>query len=478
MRRSMIILASATFLSSCASMGGLSGDAGFGADPVSDVAQLAPKQWKSELETTGLARVQPWVSSFGDEQVEQLVAEALAHNRNLAAGAARIEQALALAKVGGAARLPSVTLGASGTGNFVPNAANTDTYGGSVSASWELDVWGRVRDRANAGYRDADAAQADFEALQLSVAGQTVSAWIDLYAASQQETLAADDVQTRDRSLGIVQRRYKSGLSSSLDIRLARSALAGSQATRAFQKQQHANAARRLEILLGRYPSNEIKAVAALPVLPQLDALGTPVDLLTRRPDVRAAEQRLSAAGLRVSEARKALLPTLSLSGSAKTGGGSIGDIFDFDRAIGQLIGSLSQPLFRGGAIKADIARNEARLREQLETYAQIVLTAWREVEDALSGEVYLADREAALQVSSVEANEAQRLAEREYVRGVGTIFELLDAQRRRISAEGQLITATSARASNRVSLFLALGGDLKLQAVQTANLNDEDSTT
>ncbi|MBL4597187.1 MAG: efflux transporter outer membrane subunit [Robiginitomaculum sp.] len=474
MRRLIIILASTSMLGACASFGDASILPSMLAVPASTIAEIAPRTWRSVYESNENVRSVSWVASFGDVAMENLVAEALANNHNLAAGAARVEQAMALARISYAARLPVVSLGANGSRALVPNATDSNTYSGNISASWEADIWGRVRDRAKAGAQDAAASQADYDALRLSIAGQTAIAWIDLIAAAQQEALAADDVATREGSFGIVERRYRRGLSTALDIRLARSALAGSRAGLSLQKQQHANAARRLEILLGRYPGQEVKAAAALPVLSPLGVLGTPSDLLTRRPDIRSAEQRLSAAGFRVSDARKALLPSLSLSGSATTGGTNFGDLFDFDRAIGQLLASVAQPLFRGGAIKADIARNEAAHREQLENYAAAVLVAWRETEDALSGEVYLAESEAALQISAYEANEAQILAEREYGRGVGTIFELLDAQRRRISAEEQLITASSARASNRVSLFLALGGDTQQQAVQTAELQNE----
>jgi NodT family efflux transporter outer membrane factor (OMF) lipoprotein len=472
MRRILLTLASASILTSCAH-----GDRMdlFSEVPASDILSTAPVAWKAAYKTNGQTRSSNWVASFHDAQMSQLVGEALAHNHNLEASAARVEQAIALAKISRSARLPVVSLGANGTGTFPSGAPDTDTYGGNVSASWELDIWGKIRDRANASKQDAAATEAGYEALRLSIAGQTASSWIDLVAAAQQEALALDTVETRKRSLGIVERRYRRGLSSSLDIRLSRSALAGSQATLAFQKQLHANATRRLEVLLGRYPAEEIKAAEALPKLDALSLSGAPADLLYNRPDIRASEARMTAAGLRVSEARKAMLPSLSLSGSASTGGGNIGDILDFDSVLGRLIGSVSQPVFRGGAIRADIARNEAAHREQLANYAQTVLNAWREAEDALSGEKYLAERETALRVSAEEAIEAERLAEREYGRGVGTIFELLDAQRRRISTEGQLITASSARSSNRISLYLALGGDQQLQAAQIAQSNDEE---
>lgn len=469
MRHLWVLLGSVSLLGACASVGAGSALPSFSEVPASEIPQITPDNWSTEYETDAAMWHLDWVTSFADPKLQELVAEAVANNYNLAASSARLQQSLALAKISGSARLPSVTLGGTATGTALPNAPNTESYSGNVTASWELDLWGRVRDRAKASAGDAAAAQADFEALQLSVAGQTASAWIDLISASQQAALAGDDVATRERSLGIVERRYNSGLSTSLDIRLARSALASSRANVAFQKQQHGNATRRLEILLGRYPAHEIKAVAVLPVISSLAPIVSPQEVLALRPDIRSAEQRLEASGLRVAEARKALLPSLTLRGSASANGGQIADIFDLNRVIGSLIGSVAQPLFAGGSIKAGITRSEAVQREQLARYAQTVLIAWREVEDALSGEKYLLQRETALLISVAEAKEAERLAEREYVRGVGTIFELLDAQRRRISAEGQLITAASARASNRIALFLALGGSNEKIAKNTA---------
>ena len=465
MYRFLLFFAVMPLLGACAATQQYLPSSPFSDIPASPMSAQAPANWSASYEHSGKKQKISWVSVFQDKVLEDLVAEALANNHNLAASAARLEQAQALARISGSARLPSITASASGTGNFATSMPASDSYGGTVSASWELDVWGRVRDRTKAAKHDAEAARADFEALQLSLAGQTASAWVDLIAASQQEVLAFDDVQTRKRSMGIVDRRYKRGLSTSLDVRLARSAMASTEANLSLRKQQHANATRRLEVLLGRYPAHEIRATTKLPILSELHLAGSPADILVARPDVRSAEQRLTASGLRVADARKAVLPGLVLSGSVATGGPDIGDILDFSSVLSRLVGSLSQPVFRGGAISADIDRSEAAHRERLANYAQTVLIAWREVEDALYGEKYLADREASLQVSVQEAKEAEKLAEREYGRGVGTIFELLDAQRRRISAEGQLISASNSRLSNRISLYLALGGDAELWA-------------
>jgi NodT family efflux transporter outer membrane factor (OMF) lipoprotein len=469
MSKKWLMTAALFSLSACASVNAT-------AELTQDLRMTAPAGWQS-LSGEDRARATDWLADFNDADLSALVSEALVHNHNLLASAERIAQAKALAVSGSAARLPSVNLSTNATRNLIQNVPDTKSYGASLSVSWEADLWGRIADRAKAGYASADAASADYEAARLSIAGQTVQAWFDLVEGAQQVALAQDDLQTRQRSSRLVERRYGRGVSSSLDVRLARSALAGSEATLALREQLVANAGRRLELLLGRYPANAIKAALSLPELAPLSGVGTPEGVLTRRPDIMAAEARLTAAGLRASEARKALLPRLSFSPSASTGGTKISDIFDLDTLAGRLFGNLAQPLFQGGALKAEVKRTRAAQREQIEAYASLVLRAWREAEDALDGEMYLARREAALMVSTTEAQEAEKLAIREYGRGVGTIFEMLDAQRRRISAQSQLIAASKERAANRVRLHLAIAGDFNTQVVKTAAFVNEDTS-
>jgi NodT family efflux transporter outer membrane factor (OMF) lipoprotein len=469
MYKKWLMTAALFSLSACASVNTT-------AELTQDLRMSAPANWKS-LPRENNVRAINWLANFQDVTLSALVGEALAHNHNLLASAERIEQAKALAISGAAARLPSVNLSTSATRNLIQNVPDTKNYGASLSVSWEADLWGRIADRAKAGYASAEAAKADYEAARLSIAGQTVQAWFDLVEGAQQVALAQDDLQTRQRSSRLVERRYGRGVSSSLDVRLARSALAGSEATLALREQLVANAGRRLELLLGRYPANAINAALSLPALAPLSGVGAPEDVLTRRPDIMAAEARLTASGLRASEARKALLPRLSFSPSASTGGTKISDIFDLDTLAGRLLGNLAQPVFQGGALKAEVKRTRAAQREQIQSYANLVLRAWREAEDALDGEMYLARREAALIVSTTEAQEAEKLAIREYGRGVGTIFEMLDAQRRRISAQSQLIAASKERAANRVRLHLAIAGDFNTQVGKTAAFVDEDTS-
>ena len=167
----------------------------------------------------------------------------------------------------------------------------------------------------------ADAAEEDLNGARLSVAGQSTSAWVDLIEAQQLLTLAREDLQTRERALDLTQRRYEAGVISSLSLRTARSQVASARAFEAQAQDALLIASRRLQEIMGRYPDGALRAEGALPELALLAAAGAPADLLERRPDVLAAENRMRAAGFRIHEARAAMLPRLTLTGSAGNSG-------------------------------------------------------------------------------------------------------------------------------------------------------------
>ena len=340
-----------------------------------------------------------------------------------------------------------------------------NNYSLGADIRWELDVWGRLRDETRAAYRDASAAYADLAAAQLSLAARVAQAWFSLIEARQQRELAERDVEARRNNLRVTERRYDRGVASSLDVRLSRSALGSSRATLASRQRLEQEASRTLEVLLGRYPAAELEAAASLPDLPELDGAGAPGDLLARRPDLLAAEARMEAAGLRARAARKQLLPTITLTSRLNTSGPELSDIIDPERLAGSLAGGLARPLFDGGRLRANAKRARAAAEASLFSYAQTVLTAYQEAENALAAEGLLAAEEEALQLAYEEAAAAEVLTERRYASGAATIFNLLDAQTRRISAESQYIQAQQQRVSNRVQLYLAIGGDFLTEA-------------
>ena len=346
--------------------------------------------------------------------------------------------------------------------NGVPDAAFTNASSSfGVNASWEPDLWGRISDQISSSELDAQAAQADFAGARLAVTSQVTQTWFNLIEARLLFELAERDVETQERALRLTQRRFESGVAGSSDVRLARSSVASSEALKISRQQQVAALSRNLEVLLRRYPADAIEAADDLPVLPSLTGAGLPADMLTRRPDLLAAERRLSGQGLSVDLARKALYPRISLDAGINTSGNSLTRIFDLDSMIASLAANLTQPIFNGGSLKANVKQQEAFLKREAEAYAGLVLDAYLEVENALDAEQRLAERETALRTSLEEALMAEQRLERRYAEGLASILQLLDAQSRRISAESQLISARTERLNNRVRLHVALGGGI-----------------
>ncbi|WP_421792711.1 efflux transporter outer membrane subunit [Hyphobacterium sp.] len=448
-KRTLLLSATAMVLASCASTGQVLS--------AQEAAPASPVIWASG-EGIDPSAINDWVSTFGDQRLVQLIDEAVIENPSLLAAEARIRAARASARAANAGRLPNVNADL-GVTQRETDAGGSTSYSAGLGVSWEADLWGRLANRANAGLLELEATDADYESARLSIAGQVSRAWFRLIESRLQRELAERDVETKERSLGLIERRFEAGVSRSSDVRTFRSALASSEAVLASRLQAEAAAARTLEILLGRYPAGQVNHEADLPEFGELAGIGAPAELLTRRPDLRAAEARLQAAGLQAEIARDALLPGLSLSGSLGTGGPDAGDIFDLDTYVATLVGSLTAPIFNGGALRAERDRAAAAAEAQLRTYAGTVLAAWREAEDAIYADQILALRVEALQDAFEQAAAAEELVIRQYGSGLATVFELLDAQARRIAAEGQFISARRERATNRVDIYLAIGG-------------------
>ena len=463
MRLTILLSASVIGLSGCASLKSLSK---IKPEPTSVVAQevtpIAPK-WDEaapeDLPTTD------WVGSFSDGTLSQLVSEALEANTNIRAAAARVDAALARADISAADRLPSVNASArfSRNENAGP-APSFSNLSGGISANWEADLWGRIKNGIKSSELEAAATTADYAGARLSIAGQVSQAWFDLIEARLLTELSERDVDTQERALRLTQRRFEGGVAGSSDVRLARSSVANSQALQATRRQRLSSITRRLETLLRRYPAEELQAAADLPALPPLSGAGTPGYVLRKRPDLLAAERRLQAQGLQIDVARKNLLPRLTLDGSGSLAAGGLNKLFDIDALVGSIAAGLTAPIFQGGRLKANIVQQEAILRQQLEGYAGTALEAYLEVENALDAEQRLYEREVALRTSLDEAREAENRLELRYTEGLATILQLLDAQSRRLSAEGQLIGARKERLTNRVRMHVALGGGLETE--------------
>lgn len=456
-------------LSACAAGHGLTGT------PVNVTPNLpeAPASFKAQTADEA-PLLSNWLEQFDDLEMINIVNEALASNPDIVASQSRVEAARQNARAVFGRSLPSVGFTfnngfsssfnsqALGGGVVVDGRFSQPSFSNALQFAWEVDLWGRVRAGNLAARAEYVATEADLSGAQLSIGGQAAVSWINFTGAQEQVRIAEDTVEARSSVVYLTERRFASGLSTALDVRTARSQLATAQAQVAAQLQTRNETARGLEILLGRYPAAEIDAPSRLPELNSLQRPESPASLLSRRPDLAAAEARLEASGLQAEAARLAIFPALNASAGISNNSSIVfTDIFDPRRISANIFASLTQNIWNGGAIKAERRAALANAEALASTYVSTVLNAWREVEDALDADRLLAVQEAAQREALEEATLAEGLATRQYQNGLVDIFNLLTAQTTRLTAKASLTQAITARAVNRVNYHMALGGGL-----------------
>lgn len=428
-----------------------------------------------------------WWFSFHSTEMVELVQEAFEHNHNLKAAAHRVEQSMAHARIAGAELYPALNLTGSGARNKqsfiglpIPGADNSvlttyaTSYDLSGGISWEIDLWGRIRAGKRAAGAELLAAEEEYHAARLSLAARTLKAWFRLIETKQQWDFESATAENYQETAEIVRTRYESGIRSSLDLRLALNNQADAQRRVTEAQMQHQMARRQLEVLLGRYPSAQIGYPIDLPILPSPAPVGIPADILSRRPDVRAAELRLEAADRRIWEAKALLLPRISLTANTGTRSNEMENLLDPDFSVWSLAGNAAQPLFQGGRILAGVKRAQARAEEAHELYVQTLLQAFEEVENALENESLLAEMEGHASEASHQANAALRLSQDRYRKGLVEFISVLEAQRRSVSAERLLIQIRRSRLDNRIDLHLALGGDYSDETLVSRNHSED----
>jgi NodT family efflux transporter outer membrane factor (OMF) lipoprotein len=433
--------------------------------PVREAAPVElPEAWRGTPDGSPLV---PWLSDFGSAALDQLVGEAVANNFDLQAAAARLAAARADARIAGADRLPAVDASfAASRAKRTPSdrtgfsGRTTDAFRLTGELSWEADLWNRLASRTRAAIADAEADAWDYQAGRLSLAASVSRRWFDAIEALQQLRLAEQTVESFQRSLTITEERYRRGIGSALDVRLARNNLANAEGNRQRRTREQRALLRTIETLLGRYPDTALAVPGVLPQPADKVPAGLPLDLLRRRPDVLAAERRLLAAEQRHLDARRNRLPSVALTASGGTASEELRDLIDLDFLIWSIAGSLAQPIFQGGRLEAERDRAAARQQAAYFDYAQQLILALEEVETALDGDDYLAEQQSALAVSAKEAAAAEDLALDEYQRGLTEIITLLEAQRRAFNAQSALLSVSNERLQNRINLYLALGGD------------------
>ena len=447
-----------------------------------------PADWTAGDVPTGQVDVM-WWNDFDDAGLALAVEAALAHNYDLRAAVARLEQAAAEAEAAEGDLKPTLQTTFNGSRrkqNFVgfpiPGREGqvlstvSTNFGVSLDVSWEIDLWGRLKYAARAALADLQASAADLRGAQLSIAGQTTKAWLTVAEAQQQVDLSSQTVESFRASAEQVRDRFEAGIRPALDLRLALLNQSNAEAQLQQRLQQLDAATRQLEVLMGRYAGRAIETPSRLPTITPSVPAGLPSDLVARRPDLVSAERQLAAAVTRSGIARRDLLPRISLTASTGTAGDGLRSLVDGDFGVWSLLGNVVAPLWQGGRLRAMVERADARGTEVLAAYANAALTAYAEVETALAADEFLAGREQRLTESVEQARGAERLAEERYRAGLESYITVLDSQRSAVNAEVERIAARRIRLENRVDLYLALGGGFEqLEApVQLAGLQGQ----
>jgi len=422
-----------------------------------------------------------WWLAFQDPALTVLMDEAARSNASLAVAAARVKQARAIAGIAEADRIPQVGVGF-GAQRGRPSALESNlpqgsavaprtTYNASLSASYEVDLFGRVSANVEAARQDAGAVEASYRSVLLSLQADVAQGYFRLRALDAELETLAQTVRLREESVGVNQRRFDLGDIGEFDLTRARTELATTRLEAVGLQRQRATTEHALAVLLGR-PAADFTAGAApllshvqMPVIPA----GLPSTLLERRPDIAAAQRGMEAANARIGVARAAMFPALNIDAGGGGVGGTVAEVFKWSSRSWVLGAMLSLPVIDGGRNKANITRSEAALEEAVASYRQSVLTAFAEVEDNLAGLRVLDAQGVQVDEALVSARRSAELARKLYDAGRSSYLDLLDAQRNLALVERTAVQLRGDRALTTVALIRALGGGWDAPAAASA---------
>lgn len=408
-----------------------------------------------------------WWSLFGDPVLDGLVEQALAANTDLRVAAANLAQARAVLREARAGRLPTTSVGASGTyarqrNPLGPGTVEGETYDVGLDIGYQVDLFGRVESAIRASRADAEAVQAAFDLTRITVAAETTRAYADVCSFNRQLGVAEETLRIQERTFDLTRRLFEGGRATRLETGQAGALLEQTRAAIPTLTAQRSAALYRLAVLTGKPPAEapaEVLKCQAPPELTRPIPVGDGASLLARRPDIRRAERELAAASARVNVATADLYPSISLGGSVGSTAGSIsglGKSDGFRFSLGPLI-SWNFPNME--VARSRLKQSEAGADAALATFDGTWLAALQETESALAAYAGELDRLTALRRAADEAGEAARIARLRYEAGRENFQVVLDAERTLAQIQATIAQSEQQRATYLVSLFLALGG-------------------
>ena len=415
-----------------------------------------PPFWSAPSASGGVAN--EWLSTFHDPQLAAIVAEAIANNPDLRRAGELVEQARQTVSLLGSQLKPSISGMFGGSGTVVePSGDAKGSYATYGLLSWELDVWGKLRAQRAAAFESYQAVGLDYAFARQSLAATVAESWYFAVETRQLLALAQDNVNNYQRLLELAKVRKAAGKVADLDVAEARAALEQTQSQLLQAQSEFSDAKRSLQVLLGRYPSSEISTAEKFAPLPPPMQAGIPSSLLERRPDIISAERQVRAAFYSHESARLAFYPTISLT----MGSGHLDDLLLAARgsSLFHTAMGMSVPIYQGGALRAQVRIATAVQQQAVAYYGSVLLRAFKEVETALTDADVLSQRFPFETHAVQDRSEAVRLAEIKYKYGTADLFLVLTLQTEQISQQVQLIKLHYALLTNRIKLYLALGG-------------------
>lgn len=403
-----------------------------------------------------------WWSLFRDPLLDRLIEQALRENTDLRVAAANLRRARAVLRETRAGRLPTTEINASATYGQEPGGDPGDLYDVGLDVGYQLDLFGRITRAIQASRADAEAVQAAFDLARITVAAETTRAYADACSAGRQLAVARETVRIQERTFDLTRRLLEGGRGTALETSQAGALLDQTRAAIPTLESLRRTALFRLSVLTGRPPADfppEAASCETAPALPQPIPVGDGAGLLSRRPDIRAAERSLAAATARVGVATADLYPSISLGGSVGSTAGSPGGLLSGDGFRFSLGGLISWTFPNIAVARARIAQAEASAQGALAGFDGTWLRALQETESALTNYAGELDRLAALRRARSQSAEAARIARLRFQAGREPFQVVLDAERVLAQTDAAVAQSEALLSDNLVSLFLALGG-------------------
>ncbi|MFD2645354.1 efflux transporter outer membrane subunit [Pseudomonas japonica] len=431
--------------------------------------------WTRANPSDALARG-AWWELYGDAQLNGLVEELNAGNQTVQQYAAQYRQAQALVRSSRAALFPSLDLSAGktrssqGTGSSSSSLSNSssgirDTYNAQLGVSWEIDLWGKLREGLDANQASAQASLADLAAIRLSLQSELVQNYLQLRVMDEQKRLLEATLAAYRRSLKMTENQYQAGVSGKDAVAQARTQLKSTEADLVDLVWQRAQLENAIAVLLGKLPAEfAVAPTRDIPGLPQVP-LALPSQLLERRPDIASAERKVMAANANIGVARAAYFPDLSLSLSGGYSSSSFSDWISLPNRFWSVGPSLAMTLFDAGKRSAEVDRSVAVYDQTVAQYRQAVLDGFREVENYLVQLKVYADEAEIRQQALESARESLRLTENQYKAGLIGYLDVVNVQTTALSNERSVLTLLQGRLVASVQLIAALGGGWDAQA-------------